>query len=249
MVYINFPMKLELLSHYDLQDGVQSLEFSGGAYYKAANGEMFFGGINGMNRFFPKLVKDNSFIPPVAITSIKVANNFIKGEVDKLILNHQENFITFEFAALAFSDPSDNYYSYMLEGFDDDWKNTDAKYRMANYTNLPPGEYIFKVKGANHDGLWNPKETKVYVLINPPFWRTWWFTGLAILLISLGIYYLGTMRSRNELAIEKLKTKLAADLHDNIGSGLTEISILSELAKKDVEGFTNENVHGKIKKY
>ena len=234
-------------AHYDIQDGVQSLEFSGGAYYKAADGEMFFGGINGMNRFFPTLVKDNRFIPPVVITSIKVANNLVKGEKDKLILSYQENFITFEFATLAFSDPSDNYYSYMLEGIDEDWNNTSAKYRMANYTNLPPGEYVFKVKGANHDGLWNPKETKVYVLINPPFWRTWWFTGLAILLISAGIYYLGSMRSRNELAIEKLKTKLAADLHDNIGSGLTEISILSELAKKDVESYTNENVQSKLK--
>ena len=242
-----FSYETGITTHYDLQDGVQSLEFSGGAYFKAADGEMFFGGINGINRFFTNRVKDNPFIPPVVITSIKVANLIVKGEKDKLTLSHHENFITFEFAALAYSVPSDNYYSYMLEGFDDDWKYIDARYRVANYTNLPPGEYLFKVKGANQDGIWNPNETKIYVLINPPFWRTWWFTGLAILLISAGIYYLGSMRSRSELAIEKLKTKLAADLHDNIGSGLTEISILSELAKKDVEGSPDENVYGKLR--
>ena len=242
-----YSYETSVAARYDLQDGVQSLEFSGGAYFKAADGEMFFGGINGINRFFPDRVKDNPFVPPVVITSIKVANNYIKGEKDKLILNHHENFITFEFAALAFSDPSDNYYSYMLTGFDDDWKSISAKYRVANYTNLPPGEYVFKVRGANQDGIWNPKETYIYILIYPPFWQTWWFTGLAILLLSAGIYYLGTMRSRNELAIEKLKTKLAADLHDNIGSGLTEISILSELAKKDIESSINENVPGKLK--
>ncbi len=236
-----------IATHYDLQDGVQSLEFSGGAYFKAVNGEMFFGGINGLNRFFPLQVKDDPFIPPVVITSIKVANQFVKGEVDNLTLSYHENFVTFEFSALSYSNPLDNHYSYMLEGFDEDWKDVDAKYRLANYTNLSPGEYIFKVRGANQDRIWNPNETKVYILINPPFWRTWWFIGLAILLISAGIYYLGTMRSRSELAIEKLKTKLAADLHDNIGSGLTEISILSELANKEIEISTNQSVQGKLK--
>ena len=242
-----FSYESEITAHYDLQDGVQSLEFSGGAYYKATDGEMFFGGINGLNRFFPLDVKYNSFIPPVAITSIKVANQFVKGEKDSLNLSYQENFLTFEFATLAYSDPSDNYYSYMLEGFDDDWKFSVPKYRVANYTNLPSGKYIFKVKGANPDGIWNPTETKIYIQINPPFWRTWWFTGLAAILIATGIYYLGTMRSRNELSIEKLKTKLAADLHDNIGSGLTEISILSELAKKEIETSSNQNIQGKLK--
>jgi two-component system, sensor histidine kinase ChiS len=242
-----FSYEMETTTHYDIQDGVQSLEFSGGAYFKAANSEMFFGGINGMNRFFPTRVKDNSYIPPVVITSIKVADQFIKGERKNLILSHNENFITIEFAALAYSDPADNYYSYMLEGFDDDWKFTDAKYRIANYTNLPPGEYIFKVKGSNQDKVWNPNEIKIHVLINPPFWRTWWFTAFVVLIISVAIYYLGSMRARNLLAIEKLKTKLAADLHDNIGSGLTEISILSELAKKDIEGSSNLNTHGMLK--
>jgi two-component sensor histidine kinase len=232
--------------NYGLQDGVQSLEFSGGAYFKTSEGEMYFGGISGMNHFFPQMVKNNQFIPPVVITSIKIANNKLKGEFDSLNLSYDENFITFEFAALSYSNPEYNYYSYMLSGLDDNWKFTDAKYRVANYTNLPPGKYTFKVRGANHDRVWNPKETEVYISISPPFWRTFWFVSLAILFISSAIYYLGTIRSRNELQIERLKAKLAADLHDNIGSGLTEISILSELAQQNSYN-SNLNVEGKLK--
>jgi ligand-binding sensor domain-containing protein/two-component sensor histidine kinase len=237
----------ESVTHYNIQDGVQSLEFNGGAFFKSSDGEMFFGGINGLNRFYPDQLKEYSYIPPVVITAIRVSNELIKGEKENLELSYDQNFISFEFSALTFSTPEDNYYSYMLEGFDDTWNFTDAKYRLANYTNLPPGEYLFKVKGANQDKIWNPNETTIYVHISPPFWRTWWFTLFSILIIGSGIFYLGSMRTRNELAIEKLKTKLAADLHDNIGSGLTEISILSELAKKDIEGISNFAVKAKLK--
>lgn len=232
--------------NYGLQDGVQSLEFNGGAYFKASDGEMYFGGISGINNFYPQDVKNNQFIPPIVITSIKIANNKLKGEIDSLMLSYDENFVTFEFAALSYSNPEYNYYSYMLTGFDANWKFTDAKYRVANYTNLPPGTYIFKVRGANNDRVWNPIETEVLISISPPFWRTFWFISLAVILISTGIYYLGTIRSRNELLIERLKAKLAADLHDNVGSGLTEISILSELAQQNASS-TNVNVHSKLK--
>ncbi len=242
-----FSYETELASRYDIQDGVQSLEFNGGAYFKAPDGEMFLGGINGMNRFQPLKIKYNEFIPSVVITSIKVANHFVNGEVDSLELNYHENFLTFEFASLSYLDPQDNSYSYKLEGFDDDWKSADAKYRMANYTNLPPGEYLFKIKAAGRNGIWSANEAQLYILINPPFWRTLWFIGFAILLVSAAIYYLGSLRSRNQLVIEKLKTKLAADLHDNVGSGLTEISILSELVKKGIDTPHDQNVRSSLK--
>lgn len=235
------------IAHYELQDGVQSLEFNGGSYFKSDDGEMFFGGINGLNYFIPSNIKFDPFVPPIVITSIKVANELIKGEPNNLDLRYDENFLTFEFAALSYSDPLDNQYSYMLEGLDEDWKYVDARYRIANYTNLPPGEYIFKVRGANQDGVWNPKESIIYITIRPPFWKTWWFLGFLILALGTGLYYLGSIRTRNELAIEKLKTKLAADLHDNVGAGLTEISILSELVKKDENLVRNEGVQGMLK--
>ncbi len=223
--------------NYDLNDGVQSLEFSGGAYCKSSDGYIYFGGINGINYFHPDSIFENTYVPPVVITSIKVLNKPIKGERKNLTLPYNKNFVTFEFSSLDYTNPIDNHYMYMLQGLDKDWQVVDASMRMANYTDLSPGDYVFKVKGSNNDNLWNIKGAEIYLTILPPFWTTWWFIILCLIFASTVIYYLSTLKYRNLLSIEKLKTRLAADLHDNIGSGLTEISILSELAAKDVEQF------------
>ena len=217
---------------YDIQDGLQSLEYSGGAYFKDAKGIFYFGGINGFNYFDPKKIKSNTYIPPVVITSVKVLNEFIKGDRNELILDYKKNFISFEFSSLDYSDPLDNQYSFILEGLQDDWQITESSSRIATYTDLRPGTYIFKVRGSNSDGLWGENYASIKIVIRYPFWETWWFITLMIILLAAFIYYLGTIRTKNLLVIEKLKSKLAADLHDNIGSGLTEISILSEVASR-----------------
>ena len=229
----------ETFIQYDLADGLQSLEFSGGAYCKARNGEMFFGGINGLNSFHPDSIKFNSYIPNIVITSVRILNNKVKGEKRNIVLPYNENFFSFEFAALNYSSPEDNLYSYILEGFDKSWHYTDAKQRMATYTNITPGEYVFKVIGTNNDGIWNYEGVTMNITILPPFWRTWWFIAGAIITLLFMIYSLSTLKIRNLLIIEKLKTKLAADLHDNIGSGLTEISILSELTSRELENVSD----------
>lgn len=242
-----FNYLTENITHFDLQDGVQSLEFSGGAFFEAENGEMFFGGINGINYFYPDSVKGSAYTPNVVITSIKISNEIIKGERKKLILSHDENFLSFEFSSLDYSNPADIIYKYKLEGLEDSWHNVNANMRSVNYTNLPPGEYNFLVMGSNSDRIFSTEGVSLPITILPPFWQTWWFISLSILITLLIIYYLSTLRIKNLLAIERLKTKLAADLHDNIGSGLTEISILSELAEKDFEKLSNRQ-HNKLKK-
>ena len=219
--------------HYDLDDGIQSREFSGGAYFKSKDGTLLFGGINGFNYFHPDSIYENQNIPHVVVSSIKISGEPYKGETDELELNYYENFITFEFAALDFTNPVDNQYEYILEGLESDWQSTSSKYRVANYTNLSSGTYYFKVKGSNNDEIWNTQPTVIKITILHPFWQTWWFILLVIVVAGMLIYFGSTIRIRNLLAIEKLKTKLAADLHDNIGAGLTEISILSELAAND----------------
>lgn len=220
------------IKRYDIQDGLQSLEYSGGAYFKDAEGNIYFGGINGYNYFNPLQVRSNTFIPQVVITSIKVRNEYIKGEPTELILDHKKNFLSFEFSSLDYTDPQDNQYSYILEGLQDEWQVTESSSRSATYTDLRPGTYIFKVRGSNSDGVWSENYASIKIKILYPFWETWWFITLMIILLAAFIYYLGTMRTKNLLAIEKIKSKLAADLHDNIGSGLTEISILSEVASR-----------------
>jgi ligand-binding sensor domain-containing protein/two-component sensor histidine kinase len=230
-----FNRKDGYFTQYDLSDGLQSLEFSGGAYFKSGTGEMFFGGINGINHFYPDSIRYNAYIPDIVISSIRIFNNPLKGELDELVLSHKDNFFSFEFASLDYSNPSDNQFAYMLEGFDTDWHYTDARHRVATYTNLAPGNYVFKVIGSNNDGVWNYEGVSVKLVILPPFWQTWWFIAACIITILFIIYYLSTIRIRSLLSIEKLKTKLAADLHDNIGSGLTEISILSELTSREMK--------------
>ena len=132
------------IKRYDIQDGLQSLEYSGGAYFKDAEGILYFGGINGFNYFDPDKIKSNTFIPQVVITSIKVLNENVKGLPEELVLTHKKNFITFEFSSLDYSDPQDNQYSYILEGLQDEWQVTESSSRMATYTDLRPGTYIFK---------------------------------------------------------------------------------------------------------
>jgi two-component sensor histidine kinase/streptogramin lyase len=222
----------KLINHYDIQDGLQSLEYSGGAYFKDENGILYFGGINGFNYFNPTQIKSNIYIPPIVITSVKVLNEHVKGIQEELVLDYKKNFITFEFSSLDYTDPQDNKYSFILEGLQDKWQLTESSSRVATYTNLSPGTYIFKVRGSNSDGVWGKNYASIKIEILSPFWQTWWFISLTIILLAAFLYYLSTIRIKNLLAIEKLKSKLAADLHDNIGSGLTEISILSEVASR-----------------
>lgn len=236
-----FNTKEEIFIRYDIHDGLQSLEFSGGGYFKSSKGEFYFGGINGLNYFFPDSIKENSYSPQIAITSIFIKNNLVLLNPENLELKHSDNFLTFEFTSLDFSDPVNNQYSYMLEGFDNEWQFTNAQRRMANYTNVPPGEYKFIVRGTNSDGIWSENEASILINIIPPFWQNFWFILLVILMAAGAIYYISTLRIKNLLAIEKLKTKLAADLHDSIGSGLTEISILSEVTSYKCNDISTES--------
>jgi len=124
---------------------------------------------------------------------------------------------------------------------------TDGSNRIATYTNLPSGEFTFLVKGTNEDGIWNEIPASIKLIINPPFWQTWWFVTLVILSVVFFIYYFGTINVKSQLEIEKLKLKIASDLHDNIGAGLTEISILSEIAERSEE-HSSKSVHNNLQK-
>lgn len=237
----------EKFTQFRIEDGVQSLEFSGGAYFKDSNGFMYFGGINGFNYFHPDSITISQYTPSVVITKIKVMDVEIKGESEELILSHDQNFISIEFSALDFYSPKRNKYSYFLEGFQKSWISTDGSNRTAIYTNLPAGEFTFMVKGTNADGIWNEKAATIKIIINPPFYQTWWFITLIILAIAFLIYYLGTIRIKSQLEMERLKLKIASDLHDNIGAGLTEISILSEVAERS-EGHSSSIVKKDLQK-
>jgi len=209
----------EEFTNYDESDGLQSNEFFWGAGFHGVNDEIFFGGINGLNAFFPEDVKDNSYFPPIVITDFKMFNASVKigynsrlaksiTETNEIILNYDDEVISFEFSALHFSVPENNKYAYILEGFNKDWIITDANNRIATYTNLDPGKYVFKVKGSNSDGIWNETGIEISVIVKPPFWATWWFRTIAVLTVIGLIYWFIKFRinriNQQKVILEKL---------------------------------------------
>lgn len=187
-------------TNYSVKEGLQSNEFNVGAFCKSRTGEMFFGGINGFNAFYPEHIGNNPFIPRIVITSFKKFNQTVKLERDisetrELKLSYRDSVISFEFAALCFSDPQKNQYKYMLEGFDSDWINLGHK-RDITFTNLDPGEYIFRVTGTNNDGIWNREGDSLRLIITPPFWKTWWFLLSSFIILLVLTYLLYRLRIR-----------------------------------------------------
>ena len=173
-----FNIKSESFINYDVKDGVQSSEFNQNAAIKTTDGEFFLGGMNGFNAFYPKDVKQNKYVPPIVITSFKKFNEVQKIEIndgDTIILSYKDNFFSFEFSALDYSNPSKNKYAYKLERFDKDWIYRDANRRFAEYTKVSPGTYKFRVKGSNCDGIWNEKGISITIIITPPWYATWSF--------------------------------------------------------------------------
>jgi signal transduction histidine kinase/CheY-like chemotaxis protein/ligand-binding sensor domain-containing protein len=179
--------------NYDFNDGLQGPVFNHGAFLKSTNGEMLFGGSGGFNVFHPDSLRPNTFVPPVFITDFQVFNKSIKvgeknglldvniNESRSLTLSYKESVFSFEFAALNYTLQEKNQYAYKLEGFDQEW-NMVGKQRKATYTNLDPGNYVFRVRASNNDGLWNNEGVSVSIRITPPFWLTWWFR---LILVSL----------------------------------------------------------------
>ncbi|MBT1689756.1 hybrid sensor histidine kinase/response regulator [Dawidia soli] len=188
-----FNYRSNKVRNYQANDGLQGNEFIPNAALKTRDGKMIFGGNNGFNFFHPDSVKDNRDIPPVYVTGFQLFNKPVEiGEdsplkkhicvVKEITLSYEHSVFSFEFAALSYISPEKNQYAYKMEGFDKEWIYAGTQ-NSATYTNLNPGEYVFKVKASNNDGFWNEQGTSVRILIPPPFWLTWWFrtlVGLAI---------------------------------------------------------------------
>ncbi len=184
MSFLN--LKNDVFVNYDIRDGIQGSEFNGGAAYKTRKGEIIAGGMNGFNIFFPDEFTKTYQSPAVVVTAFKVFNKTIPIQFknkDTIKLSYRENFIAFEFAALDFTNPPRNKYAYKLKGFDRDWTYTDATRRIAEYTNIPPGKYVFGVRGTNSYGEWSDQEFTITLLIKPAWYMKWWFKAAVIFTI------------------------------------------------------------------
>jgi ligand-binding sensor domain-containing protein/signal transduction histidine kinase len=229
-----FDPHKETFRNYDVSDGLQSNEFSDGCY-QGQDGKMFFGGSNGFNAFFPENISDDSFVPAVAITAFKVFNKTVPvgaesvlkkatPYVDSLILSYKDNVFSFEFASLSYANSQKNRYRYKLEGLEPSWNEVGSKQRLATYTNLDPGKYVFRVQGSNSDGVWNEAGVSLPILITPPWWGTRWFRAVCVILFMALLWAAYQLRVRQlhhefEMTLDARvgeRTRIARELHDTL---------------------------------
>ncbi len=229
-----FDPREQTLRNYDVSDGLQSDEFSTGCF-QAPDGEILFGGSNGLNAFVPENVRDDAYVPPVVLTNFTILNRPVRigagsvlekaiPYVESLMLPHEDNVFSFEFAALSYANAHKNRYRYRLLGFDTAWNEVDSRRRLATYTNLDPREYVFRVQGSNSDGIWNEQGVSLPIVLSPPWWRTTWFrasTAALVLVLLAGAYRLRMQQVQHafDMTLEARvgeRTRIARELHDTL---------------------------------
>jgi signal transduction histidine kinase/ligand-binding sensor domain-containing protein len=283
-----FNASEEHFTNFTVADGLSGSTFNSSAAFKTAEGIMLFGCTSGLNYFDPDKIKQSTYSPPVVLTDFQIFNqpagsknlsslNSAIFNSKEVTLSYNQNDFSFEFTSLDYNAPEENEYAYYLEGFDEEWIYS-GKRRFVTYTNLDPGEYVFQVKATNSDGLWNEQPAKIFIVINPPFWATWWaYTIYAIAFIG-GLYLIrateikrrkkkederlrrqkeeaqlreAELKAKNieqekEIEKQKIRNRIAQDLHDEIGSNLSSISLMSELIQNDEK--INQEASEKIKR-
>ncbi len=254
-----FSPRQETFHHYTKNDGIMVNEFNQNAYHRGRSGKLYVGGNNGFVEFYPDSVQGSTFIPPMAVTQFKIfdedQSELLRDSI--VYLSYTQNFFSFEFSSLSFVAPSNNLYAYKLEGLESDWVQTKNK-RFARYTHIDPGNYVFRVKGTNNDGVWNEQGASIRIIISPPWWSTMWFRLFAafgfIGSISGGAWYVSRRKLKERIAQleyeralmeerQHTREQIARDLHDEVASTLSSISLYSETVrsrpKKRLRDFEN----------
>ncbi|KAB2847224.1 MAG: hypothetical protein F9K45_00120 [Melioribacteraceae bacterium] len=252
------PAKKEFIK-YDVSNGLQSNEFNFNSYCKTKSGEIFFGGVNGINSFYPDRIFKNNLVPSTKITAFKINNKEVDPLTDKrlteiisyteeIILEYNENIFTIEFSSLNFSSPWKNKYKYKIEGLNNDWIDI-AERNFASFSNIPPGSYLFKVKGSNNDNVWDEKGASLLIKINPPLWRSLWayifycliFAGVISLFVHLKLS--SQKREINALqSADKLKSEFLAQMSHEIRTPVNVILSFTGLLKEEMDGKLSDDL-------
>jgi signal transduction histidine kinase/ligand-binding sensor domain-containing protein len=224
---------------FNRSDGAEPFAYLGWAYTRLPGGDFAYGTATGMLVFHPDSARRSPFVPPIVITGLRKLNQAIpflelSEHVGRVDLSYRENVFSVDYAALSYDMPEFNQYAYILEGFDRDWVYCGYR-KEAIYTNIDPGTYTFRVKGSNHDGVWNEMGASLTIAVDPAFWQTWWFRILAgsLLLGLVGFLYRREVtRLRRDRLIQQQfsrqliesqetgRKRLAAELHDGLGQDL-----------------------------
>lgn len=251
-----FDPKRRVFRNFDQRDGLQDLEFNTKAYFKASDGQMFFGGIKGLNAFYPDLMRTaNPHLPTIVFTDFKISNKSVSHKTPcsplsapiaytrKIVLPPDVKIISFDFAALDFADPSKNQFACKMEGFDQDWQYLGTTH-SATYTNLSPGKYTFRVRGSNNDGVWNETGASIDIEILRPWWTSWWaYTGYALAMASVLFAFFQLQVKRNQDKAEALrlkdlneaKSQFLSTVSHELRTPLTSIMGFSKIIRKRME--------------
>jgi ligand-binding sensor domain-containing protein/signal transduction histidine kinase len=236
--------------NFEKEDGLQSNLFNQDVYLKGSNGEIYFGGRNGLNVFDPANVKVNTFNSPVIISSLSLIKS--DGELqnldlvnEQLDLDYDQNSLQINVLSFDYSNPERIKYKYKLSGYEENWIDLGTENKII-FQNLPSGSYSLLVKGTNGDGIWSKHQASLSILIATPFWQTAWFyliIALVLIIISIIVHRV-IVKSKVKRAVriekireeeaEKVRRKTAIDFHDELGHRLTRISLLTELIKRNI---------------
>jgi signal transduction histidine kinase/ligand-binding sensor domain-containing protein len=236
---------------FGMSDGMVSAETNGGfqpSVIRDEGGNIFFPTVSGVAVVATRAVRHNSVVPPVVIEQVSVEGKDVPPDAP-IIVPHDSTILTIHYAALSFSDPSKVRYRFKLEGFDKAWTEAGLR-RTAYYPNIPPGEWTFRVIASNNDGVWNTVGASIPITVLPPFWMTWWFRTLILLIFLVSgplVYYLRVTTLQREKKAqrqfaerligsqEQERRRIAADLHDGLGQQILIIKNRVELAMKNVQ--------------
>ncbi|MFT3908133.1 MAG: two-component regulator propeller domain-containing protein [Ferruginibacter sp.] len=233
--------------NFSVEDGIAGNEFNRLSGKKTGTGELFFRAVKGVTWFNPSEVLQQQDTVPINFVALSVNNKILEWEknpsviagdiayLKQVSLSHDQNIFSISFSSMDFRNTKGKMYSWYLEGFDKDWTEPSQQH-VVTYTNLDPGTYTFHVKGTNTDAVWNEKDASIKIIILPAWYQTWWFKVLVIVLLSVILYSLYRFRLQQLLKMEGLRNRIASDLHDEIGSTLSSISLYGESAKKLVPG-------------
>lgn len=235
-----------IFRNFTASDGLQSNEFNQSAFSKDGNGVMYFGGINGLNIFKPNEIIDNPYPPKISLTSITTDGNPLESAetpeyMQTITVEWPHESFEFEFTAFAYEQPDKNQYAYILEGFDPGWIEIGTR-RNGRYTNLPGGTYTLRLRGSNSDGIWNEIAEPITVVVIPPFWETWWFGGLLILIFGVSVagglrWRVKSIEARNQ-ELERLVRNRTIDLEKKN----SEIEALYQADEKLIRSVTTNHI-------
>ncbi len=217
-----FDPRKKTFRAYDVNDGLQSNEFNQRSCFADDSGYLYFGGVNGLNGFYPNKIKENPKPPTVVLTDFLLSNvsaplkrfdqqSPIEQTIEytrMLTIPYENPVFGFEFSALHFAAPNKNRYAYKLDGLDPNWIQTSANRRFANYTRVSPGRYVFRVKGANKDGVWKEREARLVVNVLPPLWQTWWAYAIYTVLFFLILTFFWRLRQSKLEEKRKLEQEI-----------------------------------------